>query len=299
MYVTTIPETAESDDSSQQKSEPRCTSQPVVLVKYGGNAMVEPELVASTLAAIARLHAADVQLVLVHGGGPYIQALLTEVGLESEFIGGHRRTDERTIRYISMALCGQVNGELVSRLNALGAKAVGISGRDAGLVKVVRRCHTEPAETGEPVEHDLGFVGDVSEVDTRLVHDLLAGGYLPVVAPISSGTDGHDYNVNADMFAGHLAAALEVDSYLVLTDVDGLRRIKDDPASLLSELSLAEVGELIGTSITGGMIPKVESCRIALEGGVPEARIINGMDPRQLSASIVGEQCGTVIRSDA
>lgn len=265
-----------------------------VLVKYGGNAMVDPELVEDVLAGIARQHNAGLQVVLVHGGGPYIKQLLDALGLESEFIGGHRRTDARTIRYVGMVLSGQVNGEIVGRLNRLGARAVGLSGRDASLASVRPRRHVDSA--GE--EFDLGFVGDIEAIDPRLVVDMLNAGYLPVVAPISSGPGGKDYNVNADMFAGHLAAALDADEYLVLTDVDGLRRDRDDPATLIAELNPQEAEMLLGTVIAGGMIPKVQSCLIAVKRGVGTARIVDGTRPGSLAAALEGEPCGTVIKGN-
>ncbi|HES57849.1 MAG TPA: acetylglutamate kinase [Firmicutes bacterium] len=265
-----------------------------VLVKYGGNAMVDQELVEDVLAGIAAQHNAGLQLVLVHGGGPYIKKLLDALGLESEFVGGHRRTDARTIRYIGMVLSGQVNGDIVGRLNRLGAKAVGLSGRDAALATVQPRRHMDSA--GE--EFDLGFVGDIEQVNPRLVEDLLAGGYLPVVAPISIGPGGKDYNVNADMFAGHLAAALSADEYLVLTDVDGLRRDREDPDTLIPALSRGEAEELLGTVIAGGMIPKVQSCLIAVKRGVGMARIVNGTRPGSLAAALNGEPGGTVIKGE-
>jgi acetylglutamate kinase len=298
MFEMTTPSADESADSAMQKNEPRSSNQPRVLIKYGGNAMIDPSLIKAVVAAIVDLHRSKVRIVLVHGGGPYIRALLDLVGHKSQFIGGHRKTDQQTIRYVSMVLCGQVNGELVSRLNAAGARAVGINGRDAGFSRVVRRRHIENPAAAEPKEQDLGFVGDITGIDPRLVNDLLALGYLPVVAPISSGPDGQDYNVNADMFAGHLAAALQVDDYLVLTDVDGLRQDKDDPGSLIGELGTERAAALLGTAIAGGMIPKVESCLVALEGGVSTARILNGTKPRTLQLAIAGEQCGTVIRRD-
>jgi len=266
-----------------------------VLIKYGGNAMTDSALVDGVLAQVVELQRAGLCVVLVHGGGPYIQQMLDALGLKSEFIGGHRRTGGETIRYVGMVLCGQVNGEIVGRLNKLGARAVGLSGRDAGLAMVVPRRTAGDASAADE-QTDLGFVGDIDRIDPRLVLDLLDLGYLPVVAPISTGPGGADYNVNADMFAGHLAAGAEVDDYIVLTDVDGLCRDRSDSGSLIDELLLAEIEPLLGTVIAGGMIPKVESCAVAVAGGVPAARIVNGTAPDCLRAALLGERRGTLIK---
>lgn len=268
-----------------------------ILIKYGGNAMTDSSLVDSVLAQVVELQLVGLRVVLVHGGGPYIQEMLDALGLKSEFIGGHRRTDGTAIRYVGMVLTGRVNGELVARLNKLGARAVGISGRDAGLAMVVpRRTAGATGETGEGA--DLGFVGDIDRINPRLVRDLLDLGYLPVVAPISTGPGGRDYNVNADMFAGHLAAAVAADEYIVLTDVDGLCRDRTDGNSLIDELPAAGIEALLGTVIAGGMIPKAQSCEVAVAGGVPAARIVNGTRPDCLRAVLTGVRHGTVIKED-
>jgi acetylglutamate kinase len=249
---------------------------PSILVKYGGNAMTDTAVRDRVLAEIGALHDSGAPLVLVHGGGPAIAEILAEVGLESEFVGGHRRTDARTIGYVQMALRGRVNGDLVRRLCAVGQPAVGLSGKDAGMVRARRRYHQETVEGAEAQRVDLGFVGDVDTVDTKLLDLLLADHYLPVVAPLALGHDDEVYNVNADMFAGHLAAALGVDLFIAMTDVDGLRRDPDEPASVIRHLGLSEIDALMGSSIRGGMIPKVEACAIAVRGGVGRARIVDG-----------------------
>jgi acetylglutamate kinase len=246
------------------------------LIKYGGNAMTDAALRLRVLEEIGELHEQGVRIVLVHGGGPAIAGILKEVGLETEFIGGHRRTDERAIGYVQMALRGQVNGDLVRALNAAGQRAVGLSGKDGGMVRARRRWHEETGEDGVAKRVDLGHVGDVEEVQTELLDLLLDADYLPVLASLALGEDGLVYNVNADMFAGHVAAALGVDLFLALTDVDGLRRSHQDPGTVVRELTLNEIPELVGSSIVGGMIPKVEACVIALEGGVRRARIVDG-----------------------
>jgi len=261
-----------------------------MLIKYGGNAMTDPELQDRVLDEIAELHQRGVRVVLVHGGGPSIAQILQEVGIETEFVGGHRRTDERTIGYVEMALRGRVNGELVRRLCAKGIPAVGLSGKDASMVRARRRWHVENGDDAEAERVDLGFVGDVAHVDTELLEFLLDQDYLPVLAPIAVGEDGMDYNVNADMFAGHVAAALGVDCFVALTNVDGLRRDPVDPDTVIREISIDELEKLQGTSIVGGMIPKVEACAITLQGGVERAMIVDGTKPGGLRAALERDQ---------
>jgi len=257
-----------------------------VLIKYGGHAMTDPDTRARTLREIAALRDEGWRVVVVHGGGPAIAEVLAAVGIESEFVGGHRRTDAATIRYVQMTLRGQVNGDLVRAFVSSGQPAVGLSGLDGGMVRAApRRPAPEPPGA---VSVELGFVGDVESVDPTLVQRLLADGYLPILAPLALGEDGETYNVNADMFAGHVAAALSVDSFLALTDVDGLRRDPDDPDSVIRHLSPAELPDLMGTSIRGGMIPKVEACRLALDGGVERAHILDGTRAGSLRAALDG-----------
>lgn len=264
-------------------------SKPSLLIKYGGNAMTDPMTRDRVLAEIAEIREGGARMVLVHGGGPAIAEILDEVGLESEFVGGHRKTDAETIGYVQMALRGRVNGDLVRLLSAAGQPAVGLSGKDAGMVRARRRWHQEAGDGVEAERVDLGFVGDVESVDTQLLDLLLEEDYLPVVAPLALGEDGHVYNVNADMFAGHVAAALGVDLFVALTDVDGLRRDAQDASTVIRRLALGDIPPLMGTSIAGGMIPKVEACTIALEGGVARARIVDGTRPGSLREALEGQ----------
>lgn len=236
------------------------------------------------------------RVVVVHGGGPFIQETLDMAGVESEFIAGHRRTTPEALRYVEMALKGRVNGELVGLFNSAGARAVGLSGKDGRMVTAVRRVHTEDVDgIRRPI--DIGQVGDVASIDTRLLSMLLEEDYLPVVTCIAADEQGEDYNINADMFAGHLAGALRADHYLVLTDVDGVLRDLDDPGSLITDMTIDELQCMLDTVITGGMIPKLESCRIALEAGAREASILNGRKPAQLRQASIGEMCGTRIHA--
>lgn len=242
-----------------------------------------------TVQNIWRLHSKGYRVVLVHGGGPFIKKLLKLAGIESEFIGGHRKTSEEALKYIEMALKGEVNGSLVNLLNKAGLKAVGLSGKDGRMVRARKRYH-RAVQNGQMEEHDLGQVGDVEQVDTTLLDTLLDNGYLPVVTCIASDEAGNDYNINADMFAGHLAGALNANSYLVLTDVDGLLRDINDPASVIRKLRLEELEPLVGTVIKGGMIPKLESCKLALRQGVQSACIINGTKPESIAEAVNKEK---------
>lgn len=241
------------------------------LIKIGGNALTDPETKKRIISQVVESYSMGVRPVIVHGGGIEIAQLLDDVGVKSEFIGGHRKTDAKTMSYVEMALSGMVNKELTGLLNAAGVKAVGISGKDAGMVKAKKRLHTESGDV-----FDLGFVGDISVVDTSLIRTLTENGYLPVISPVSIGEDGHSYNINADMFAGHLAGALKVDKFIALTNIDGLLRDVNDPESIIKYIDTKEAHSLFGTVIKGGMIPKIEACLVALEKGVKSAHIING-----------------------
>jgi len=271
--------------------------EPLILIKYGGNAMLNEQLKQRVVENIHKVSASGARIVLVHGGGPFIKKILELAKIESEFIAGHRKTTPEALRYIEMALKGEVNGSLVNLLNRTGLRAVGLSGKDGRMVRAQRRYHRESVN-GWETQTDLGLVGDVKSIDPSLIRGLLDGGFLPVVTCLASDEKGDDYNINADMFAGHLAGALGADRYLVLTDVDGVLTDIDDPDSLLPELRLTELKEMVGTVIRGGMIPKLESCQIALEKGAREACIINGTKPEQLLvAALENEISGTIIKA--
>ena len=267
----------------------------MILLKIGGNALTNPETKRQIISQVAELHLQGQRFVIVHGGGIEIAQLLDDVGVKSEFIGGHRKTDIRSMTYVEMALSGMVNKELVGLLNHLGVKAVGISGKDAGMVKAKKRVHKENGEV-----FDLGFVGDVSIVDSSLIETLTEAGYLPVVSPVSIGEDGHSYNINADMFAGHLAGAIKADKLIALTNIDGLLNDINDPDSIIESLTPAEARSLFGSVIQGGMIPKIESCLIAIQRGVKSAHIINGTKKGSLLRILKeNEQEGTIITKNS
>lgn len=250
--------------------------------------MLSEQLKKEVIQNIAQLHQEGYGIILVHGGGPFIQKMLDEVNLESEFIGGHRKTSLDALRYIEMTLKGEVNGSLVKMLNHAGLNAVGLSGKDGVLVTAKKR-EFRHRENGQEKLLDLGQVGDVASVDTRLLQLLLENGYTPVITCLASDTEGNDFNINADMFAGHIAGVMKVDQLLVLTDVDGLMEDIDDPSSLIPQIDVDALEPMYGKIIKGGMIPKVESCEIALKKGARSARIINGTKPANIYESIHSE----------
>lgn len=268
----------------------------VVLVKYGGNAMIDEARKQSVIADICALKSLGVRPVVVHGGGPVISELLREVGVETPFVGGHRKTDREAMGYVEMALSGKVNSEIVKLIGCHGYRAVGISGKDGGLVTAEKRIH-RVREGDREHRSDLGQVGDVTAVDTHLLEVLLAADYIPVIAPIGVGADLEDYNINGDMFAGHVAAALDAAYFVILTDVDGVLLTLDDPSTLIHDFTPHAVRDEIGRIIRGGMIPKIESCLVAIEGGVGAARIVNGMTEHALPrALLTGSKIGTTIQ---
>lgn len=268
------------------------STSPPILIKVGGNALTDPDTKSQIISQIAQIHNGGTKIVIVHGGGIEIKQLLDDVGLNSEFVGGHRKTELKTMTYVEMVLSGMVNKELVGQLNHAGIPAVGVSGKDAGMIKAHKRLHVEDEK-----EFDLGFVGDVGSVDTGLITTLLDAGYLPVVSPVSIGNDGKSYNINADMFAGHLAGAIGAETFVAMTNIDGLLRDLDDPGSLIAELTPDEARGLFGSVIQGGMIPKIEACLIAVEKGVGSAAIINGTkENRLLDLLLHRKKTGTVIK---
>jgi len=269
--------------------------QPICVVKYGGNAMTDAGLKKQLIQQICLLQNFGYNVVIAHGGGPFIKKALLQAKIESEFIDGHRITTPEALEHVETALKGQVNGSLVKLVNQLGYKAVGLSGKDGKIATAVKRIHKKLVD-GHVEEHDLGRVGDVVSIDTDLLGLLLEHGYIPVMACLAADVDSNEYNVNADMFAGHLAGALKAEKFIVLTDVDGLMRDKDDPATLISDLRVSEIGTLRDEGvIQGGMIPKIEACEIALKNGAGSAVILNGTVPEQLEAVGRRRSVGTTI----
>lgn len=241
-----------------------------VVVKYGGNAMVEPELQQAFAADMVFLRYAGIRPVVVHGGGPQISSMLERLGVSSEFRGGLRVTTAETMQIVRMVLVGQVGRELVGLINEHGPFAVGLSGEDAQLFTAVRR----PAYVdGEPV--DVGQVGDVAAVNISAVADLIDAGRIPVISTVAPDADGILHNLNADTAAAALAAALRARKLVMLTDVPGLYADWPDPGSLISQLTAAELAELL-PRLQAGMVPKMEACLRAVRGGVPAAHVVDG-----------------------
>ena len=267
----------------------------ILVFKYGGNAMTEEHLKQEVLKNIGALSKKGYQVVIVHGGGPFIKQALAEANIESEFIDGLRKTTPKAFEYVEMALKGKVNGDLVSHMNQMGFPAVGLSGKDGKTVRAFKLRHFKETN-GSKEEVDLGRVGDVLHVDTNLIRTLLKNKFIPLIACIADDDQGVGFNINGDMFAGHIAGALKAEQYIVLTDVDGLQKDKDDPNTLIKNLKLSEIQKFMDDKvIQGGMIPKINSCITALNKGVEKARIINGTRPDQILKLIDNQNIGTTI----
>ena len=248
----------------------------IVVIKYGGNAMTTPELQRAFAEDIVFLRYAGLKPVVVHGGGPQITEHLDRLGIESEFRGGLRVTSPEAMAVVRMVLVGQVNGDVVNLINDHGPFAVGLSGEDGGLLTAIRK----PALI-DGLLIDIGQVGDVAAVDPSTVHALLDTGRIPVIATVARGADGLSYNVNADTAAASLAVALGAEKLIVLTDVEGL--YADWPASdeVISQIDIETLRALIPT-LSSGMVPKMEACLRAVEGGVPAAHVLDGRIPHSL-----------------
>ena len=248
-----------------------------VVIKYGGHAMVDPILKESVIMDVLLLHSVGIRPVLVHGGGPEINAMLKKVGIESQFVQGLRVTDAQTMEIAQMVLLGKLNTEMVSLLNRFGGKGVGLSGKDAQLLMAIKKPMQMPNSQGEMEDVDLGCVGEIQSVTPDILNTLLGQGYIPVISPVASGENGETYNVNADTVAGKIAEALQADKLLLLTDVRGILRDLSDPDSLISSISREEVDQLVEQGILkGGMLPKVECAVSALESGVGSVHILDG-----------------------
>ncbi len=242
-----------------------------IVVKYGGNAMTEPALASTFAADIVLLQSVGIRVVVVHGGGPQIGALMGRLGMESEFRDGLRVTDAETLDIARMVLVGKVNRDIVAAINAHGPLAVGLSGEDAGLIEAGLR------------NPSLGFVGDVKRVNPAIVESLLAQNLIPVVSTFGADLSGQSYNINADTVAGALAGALGAEKAIYLTDIAGLLRDIDDPTSLIARADSAEIAELVADGVlSGGMIPKIDACLDALAEGVRAAHLLDGRVPHVL-----------------
>ncbi len=266
------------------------------VVKYGGHAMGDAGMARDFAQDIVLLKAVGINPVVVHGGGPQIGAMLKKLGVESRFVDGLRVTDKATAEIAEMVLSGGINKELVGWIAGAGGKALGISGKDGGLVtaRKVTRTTIDPASQME-LSIDLGFVGEPGEVDTTILETAVAAGMVPVIAPIAAGADGETYNINADTMAGAIAAALGAARLFLLTDVAG---VLDGEGRLLTDLTPADIARLQADGvISGGMIPKLETCVHAVESGCEAAVVIDGRVPHALLLEIFTSRgAGTLIR---
>lgn len=264
----------------------------IVVVKYGGNAMIDDSLKRAFAEDILFLRQVGLRPVVVHGGGPQISAMLKRLSIDSEFRGGFRVTTPEVMDVVRMVLTGQVSRELVNLLNARGPHAVGLSGEDGGLLRAVRR----PAVVeGEPV--DVGLVGDVVEVNPAAVEDILAAGRIPVVSTVAPdlASPGQVLNVNADTAASALAVALAAQKFILLTDVEGLYASWPDRSSLIRRIGVQQLTEML-PGLESGMVPKMEACVRAVQGGVPQAHVIDGRQPHAMLLEIfTSEGVGTMV----
>lgn len=261
-----------------------------VVIKYGGNAMINSELKHSVIQDITLLKYVGMRPVVVHGGGPEITKILNQLGKQTTFISGLRVTDEETVSVAEMVLVGKINTEIVSLLNRHGAKAVGLSGKDADLI-VAKKHLAQVYENGQVTAVDIGFVGDVEHINTDILNALLDRGYIPVIAPIGVGRDNSSYNINADYVAGEVAGALGAEKLIMLTDVAGIYGDYHNKETFISTLSLTDAQQMIKNgSIGGGMIPKVETCIRALQGGTGKTHIIDGRLPHSILLEIFTAQ---------
>ncbi|MDI6783800.1 MAG: acetylglutamate kinase [bacterium] len=258
-----------------------------VVIKYGGAAMVQGELKEATMQDIVLMKYVGMNPVVVHGGGPEISALMKRLGLQPKFVNGQRYTDAQTIEIAEMVLTGKINQEIVTLLNQHGGSAVGLSGKDANLIiakKYEARDHRGLPEEDTP---DLGFVGDVERVNAQVIQTLTTDGFIPVVSPLGADAKGQGYNINADLVAAAIAGAIKAAKLVLLTDAPGILRDAKDESSLIPTIQMHEVESLVENKIiSGGMLPKIESCLRALESGVAKTHVIDGRVPHSLLLEI-------------
>ncbi len=258
----------------------------VVVVKYGGNAMVNEQLKQQVMEDVVLLWLIGVKVVLVHGGGPEISQTMAALGKEAVFVDGLRVTDRETVDIVQMVLAGKINKTLVNLLEMKGGQAMGISGMDGRLIEARIR------------DERLGFVGEITHINIQPVRDLLEKGYIPVISTLGCDREGNAYNINGDTAAAQVAGALEAERLIMLSDIPGLLRDKDDPSTLIPELSVAEAGQLRREGvISGGMIPKMECCVEAIRKGVKKVIIMDGRVPHSILMELLTDEgAGTMVR---
>ena len=243
----------------------------IIVVTYGGNAMISPDLQKAVMDDIVLLSLIGIKVVLVHGGGPEINDMLRRVGKESKFVDGLRVTDEETIEIVQMVLAGKVNKKLVNLLQNTGGRAIGLSGMDGHMIEATMQ------------DERLGYVGEITHINTAPITDLLDKGYIPVISTVGCDRENHVYNINADTAAARIAGALKSENLILMTDITGVLRDKDDPSTLIPRIFVSEVPQLMSEGIIqGGMIPKMECCVDAIRRGVKKACIIDGRVPHSI-----------------
>lgn len=265
-----------------------------IVVKYGGNAMINDELKNSVIKDIVMLNCVGIKVVVVHGGGPEINNMLNKIGKEGKFVNGLRVTDRETIDIVQMVLAGKVNKDIVALINQMGGKAVGLSGIDGNLLTA------EKLEKNDGV--DLGYVGEICNVDESIIEHNLNGGYIPVISTVAlNKTDGQVYNINADYAAAKISVKLNAEKLILLTDVPGILEDINEPESLLAEVNLNDINRLKKKGvIKGGMLPKVDCCLEAVQGGVDKAHIIDGRLSHSLLLELLSQEgVGTMITSES
>ena len=265
-----------------------------MVIKYGGNAMTDPALQADFAEDVVLLKLVGINPVVVHGGGPQIETALNRLGKKGEFVQGMRVTDDETMEVVEWVLAGQVQQDIVGLINQAGGKAVGLTGRDGGLIRAQKLKMTDTKDPAK--EHDVGFVGDIVSIDPSVVKALQDDAFIPVISPIGFGVDNESYNINADVVAGKLATVLKAEKLLLLTNIPG---VLDKTGQLLTDLTARQIDELFADgTISGGMLPKIAGALDAAKNGVNSVHIIDGRVPHALLLEILTEQAfGTVIRS--
>ena len=260
----------------------------IVVVKYGGNAMINEQLKQQVMEDIVLLWLIGVKVVLVHGGGPEISDLMKKLGKKAEFVDGLRVTDEETVDIVQMVLAGKINKTLVNLLEMKGGKAMGISGMDGRLIEAKMK------------DERLGYVGEITKVHIQPVLDLLEKGYIPVISTLGCDRTGHAYNINGDTAAAYIAGALQAERLIMMTDIAGILRDREDPSSLIPEVTIAEAAALHEEGvISGGMIPKVDCCITAIHQGVKNAIIMDGRVPHSILMEILTDEgAGTMVKGE-
>ena len=260
----------------------------LVVIKYGGNAMINENLKQQVMEDIVLLHLIGVKVVLVHGGGPEINELMAKLGKKAEFVDGLRVTDKETIDIVQMVLAGKVNKTLVNMLETKGGKAMGISGMDGRLIEADFK------------NEKLGYVGNITKINIQPVFDLLEKGYIPVISTIGCDKNGNSFNINGDTAAAHIAGALGAERLIMMTDIAGILRDKDDPSTLITKITISEAKKLYDEGIiSGGMIPKVDCCIEAINKGVRKVIIMDGRIPHSILMELLtNEGAGTMVLGD-